>query len=61
MGYGRNRSIERSSGNYFCFQDIDDEMFPDRIQNQLDLAVKNKNSVISLLKILIDMCMFTFS
>lgn len=46
MGYGRNRAIEASSGNYLCFQDIDDEMLPERILKQYQLAKTYKNAVI---------------
>lgn len=46
VGYGRNRSVEFSNGNYLCFQDIDDEMLPKRIEKQLEIASQHKNAVI---------------
>lgn len=45
MGYGRNRAIEASTGTYLCFQDIDDEMLPERIWKQYNLAKEHKNAV----------------
>lgn len=45
VGYGRNRAIEASKGNYLCFQDIDDEMMPERITKQYALAKQHKNAV----------------
>lgn len=52
MGYGRNRAIELANGAYLCFQDIDDEMLPTRIQQQYLLARANKDAV-SIYKFLI--------
>ncbi|XP_058986246.1 UDP-GlcNAc:betaGal beta-1,3-N-acetylglucosaminyltransferase-like protein 1 isoform X2 [Musca domestica] len=46
VGYGRNRAIEASKGNYLCFQDIDDEMMPERITKQYALAKQHKNAII---------------
>ncbi|CAD6999198.1 unnamed protein product [Ceratitis capitata] len=46
VGYGRNRAIEIASGTYLCFQDIDDEMLPTRIQMQYALACCNKDALI---------------
>ncbi|XP_055389404.1 UDP-GlcNAc:betaGal beta-1,3-N-acetylglucosaminyltransferase-like protein 1 [Condylostylus longicornis] len=46
VGYGRNVAIKKSIGEYLCFQDIDDIMFPNRIINQYILAKENKNSII---------------
>lgn len=48
VGYGRNRAIEVAKGNYLCFQDIDDEMLPERISQQYNLAQKFQNAVIKL-------------
>ena len=46
VGYGRNRAIEVSSGEYLCFLDIDDVMYPTRIEQQLAAAKRNQNAVI---------------
>ncbi|XP_039951111.1 UDP-GlcNAc:betaGal beta-1,3-N-acetylglucosaminyltransferase-like protein 1 [Bactrocera tryoni] len=46
VGYGRNRAIELASGAYLCFQDIDDEMLPTRVQQQYLLARANKDALI---------------
>uniref|UniRef100_A0A1I8PZM2 Glycosyltransferase 2-like domain-containing protein n=1 Tax=Stomoxys calcitrans TaxID=35570 RepID=A0A1I8PZM2_STOCA len=46
VGYGRNRAIEASRGNYLCFQDIDDEMLSERIAKQYALAKEHKNAII---------------
>ncbi|XP_061387658.1 UDP-GlcNAc:betaGal beta-1,3-N-acetylglucosaminyltransferase-like protein 1 [Musca vetustissima] len=46
VGYGRNRAIEASTGNYLCFQDIDDEMMPERISKQYTLAKLHTNAII---------------
>lgn len=48
VGYGRNRAIEAAKGNYLCFQDIDDEMLPERISQQYNLAQKFQNAVLKL-------------
>ncbi|GJP34627.1 hypothetical protein CLOM_g10655 [Closterium sp. NIES-68] len=37
-GFGRNRAIEHSRGEYLCFADGDDVMAPGRISRQLALA-----------------------
>ncbi|KAM7354473.1 queuosine-tRNA galactosyltransferase-like [Cochliomyia hominivorax] len=46
VGFGRNRAIEAAKGNYLCFQDIDDEMLPQRIWEQYDMAKKYTNAII---------------
>jgi len=33
--FARNRAVERSSGEYLCLLDSDDECFPNRIKTQL--------------------------
>lgn len=38
-------SIKCSRGNFICFQDIDDVMFPDRIIKQYQLAKLHPNAV----------------
>lgn len=45
VGYGRNRAIEHSRGEYLCFLDIDDVMYPRRIELQLAAAKNNQNGV----------------
>lgn len=36
VGYAKNRAVDISKGRYLCFQDIDDQMLPDRIRQQYD-------------------------
>ncbi|MEO5690812.1 MAG: glycosyltransferase [Candidatus Saccharimonadales bacterium] len=36
IGGNRNKGIEKSNGDYICWQDADDISRPDRIQNQVD-------------------------
>lgn len=48
VGFGRNRAIESSTGNYLCFLDIDDVMYSRRIELQLEAARKNSNAVNSI-------------
>lgn len=45
VGYGRNRAIEASRGEYLCFLDIDDVMYPRRVSSQLRAAKLNHNAV----------------
>lgn len=45
VGYGRNRAIEASSGEYLCFLDIDDVMYSRRVSSQLRAAKLNRNAV----------------
>lgn len=33
--FARNRAVERSSGEYLCLLDADDECFPTRVKTQL--------------------------
>jgi hypothetical protein len=37
-GRARNLAICQSSGDFLCFLDADDVMFPDRISRQLEVA-----------------------
>ncbi|GJQ83286.1 hypothetical protein Trydic_g8878 [Trypoxylus dichotomus] len=47
VGYAKNRAIEISSGQYLCFQDIDDLMLPGRILQQYNAAkTKGDNYII---------------
>lgn len=34
VGYAKNRAVEISTGEYLCFQDVDDLMLPNRILEQ---------------------------
>ena len=38
VGFGKNRAVERCSGEYLCFLDADDVMMPERIEEQLRTA-----------------------
>jgi len=37
-GFAKNRAVAQSSGAWLCFQDVDDEMMPSRIEVQLEAA-----------------------
>ena len=37
-GFAKNRAVAQSSGEWLCFQDVDDEMMPGRIAAQLAAA-----------------------
>lgn len=45
VGFGRNRAIEASSGEFLCFLDIDDEMTPCRCAKQIEAAKINPKAV----------------
>lgn len=47
VGYGRNIAVSRSSGDWLCFQDIDDVMMPNRIQKQLEAGIYLGNNFVS--------------
>nr|CAD7400385.1 unnamed protein product [Timema cristinae] len=46
VGYSKNQAVNQSSGNYLCFQDVDDLMLPDRISEQFQAAEKHPNAII---------------
>ncbi|OXU27225.1 hypothetical protein TSAR_007051 [Trichomalopsis sarcophagae] len=46
VGYAKNRAVEVSTGDYLCFQDIDDIMLPHRIEIQYRLAKDNQSAII---------------
>jgi glycosyltransferase involved in cell wall biosynthesis len=41
-----DRSIEQSTGEYLCFLDADDIMKPERVELQLQAALKHPDSII---------------
>lgn len=45
-GFAKNRSIEQSTGEYLCFLDADDIMKPERVELQLQAALKHPDSII---------------
>lgn len=45
VGYGRNKTINQSTGKYICFCDADDIMEPMRISSQLKLCIENPDAV----------------
>jgi glycosyltransferase involved in cell wall biosynthesis len=45
----RNTGIKTSRGNYICFQDSDDQWFPDKLQKQLEAFSQNKTSSVKTL------------
>uniref|UniRef100_A0A1B0D6X2 Glycosyltransferase 2-like domain-containing protein n=1 Tax=Phlebotomus papatasi TaxID=29031 RepID=A0A1B0D6X2_PHLPP len=46
VGFGRNRAIEASSGEFLCFLDIDDEMTPCRCAKQIEAARMNPQAIV---------------
>ncbi|CAF1299153.1 unnamed protein product [Adineta ricciae] len=44
VGYAKNRAVQHSSGRLLCFQDADDLMCPNRIQEQYRIAVKQTDN-----------------
>ncbi|KAI4470074.1 glycosyltransferase [Holotrichia oblita] len=38
VGYAKNRAVEISTGEYLCFQDVDDVMLPNRILQQYNIT-----------------------
>ena len=37
-GYAKNRAVAQSTGEWLCFQDVDDLSLPDRLSSQLEMA-----------------------
>ncbi|KAK5639979.1 hypothetical protein RI129_010790 [Pyrocoelia pectoralis] len=47
VGYAKNKAVSISSGDYLCFQDIDDIMLPNRILSQYLHAIQEpKNTIV---------------
>ena len=46
IGGAKNRAVNQSTGTYLCFLDVDDEMFPKRIELQLEACTKNPSAII---------------
>lgn len=46
VGYAKNRAVEISTGEYLCFQDVDDIMLPRRIEVQHSIAKDNVNAIV---------------
>lgn len=46
VGAAKNGAIKKSKGQYLCFQDVDDIMYPDRILLQYYAAYQNQNAII---------------
>ena len=42
-GFAKNRAVAQSSGGWLCFQDVDDDMMPNRIELQLAAARQGVN------------------
>ena len=45
-GYAKNRAIQQSHGEYLCFQDADDIMYPDRITKELEVLRQHPDSIV---------------
>uniref|UniRef100_A0A8C5D0I8 Glycosyltransferase 2-like domain-containing protein n=1 Tax=Gouania willdenowi TaxID=441366 RepID=A0A8C5D0I8_GOUWI len=46
VGYAKNRAISQSHGKYFCFQDADDVMLPQRVRLQYEAVLCHQTSLI---------------
>ena len=46
MAFAKNRCIEQSYGEYLCFQDADDVMYPERIQEQYAKASEFQDAIV---------------
>ncbi|PFH32206.1 B3GNTL1 protein [Besnoitia besnoiti] len=46
VGYGRNKAVMVSAGEFLCFMDADDESFPERIAKQLQAAKMRPNTIV---------------
>lgn len=46
MAFAKNRCIEQSHGEYLCFQDADDVMYPERIQEQYAKASEFQDAIV---------------
>ncbi|CAG9770939.1 unnamed protein product [Ceutorhynchus assimilis] len=46
VGCSKNRAVAISSGNFLCFQEIDDVMLPDRIMKQYEKAIEESYDTI---------------
>lgn len=45
-GYAKNKAIQQSHGEYLCFQDADDIMYPDRITKELEVLRQHPDSIV---------------
>ena len=45
-GFAKNRCVEQSHGEYLCFQDADDVMYPDRIKAQMEVLRSNPTALV---------------
>lgn len=46
VGYARNRAVEKSSGKFLCFLDVDDVMHQDRLTKQYHAALSFDNMIV---------------
>ncbi|MEQ2244922.1 UDP-GlcNAc:betaGal beta-1,3-N-acetylglucosaminyltransferase-like protein 1 [Ilyodon furcidens] len=46
VGFAKNKAVTQSSGQYLCFQDADDIMFPQRVRLQYETSLRNANCLI---------------
>ncbi|XP_024942205.1 UDP-GlcNAc:betaGal beta-1,3-N-acetylglucosaminyltransferase-like protein 1 [Cephus cinctus] len=46
VGYAKNRAVKHSTGEFLCFQDVDDRMLPIRIEAQYAIAKEHKNAIV---------------
>ena len=45
-GFAKNRAVAQSSGEWLCFQDVDDDMMPTRIELQLAAARQRSGAIV---------------
>ena len=45
-GFSKNHAVKQSHGEFLCFQDADDIMYPERITKQYEVIKKHPNSIV---------------
>ena len=45
-GFARNCAVAQSTGQYLCFVDVDDALFPTRVERQLAVAQRAPNAIV---------------
>jgi len=46
VGYAKNRAVEQSKGEFLCFMDADDKMYPDRIMLQYKMILETPDALV---------------
>ena len=45
-GFAKNRCVKQSHGEYLCFQDADDVMYPNRIKAQMEVLRSHPTALV---------------